>query len=85
MIEPSLDGSPESFWFSPKESEQWRREQQPVYYSKQRKTPVFPCKLRNREKLKGGTQEKVEKPPAGSLRHSELPARSDVRVQAGAT
>lgn len=52
VIEPFLDRAPESFLFSPKESEQWRREQQPVHYSKKRKTPVFPCELRKREKLK---------------------------------
>ena len=52
VVEPFLERDPESFLFSPKESEQWRREQRPVHHKKKRKTPIYPSELRAREKLK---------------------------------
>ena len=52
LIEPFLDRGPENHMFSPREADQWRREQRPLHYKKQRKTPVYPSELKARERLK---------------------------------
>lgn len=52
VLLPFLERDAESYLFSPKESEQWRREHRPVHCKSRRKTPIYPSELRARERLK---------------------------------
>jgi len=64
ILQPYLDRDPQTFLFSPREADAWRREHWPPYYGRQRKTPVYPCELKRRQKLKEArrTQRRLRKP-----------------------
>ena len=52
VLTPFLDRPVEAFLFSPRESEEWRLANRPAYSGKQRRTKVYPCELRARQRLK---------------------------------
>lgn len=52
VLLPFLDRSPESYCFSPQEVMEWRRENRPEHSKPNRKTPIYPSELKNREKIK---------------------------------
>jgi integrase len=52
ILAPFLTRDPNTFLFSPAESEQWRLENRPPYHGQQRKTPTYPSELRRRQKEK---------------------------------
>lgn len=63
ILEPFPNRDPQAFLFSPREVDAWRRENWPPYYGRQRKTPIYPCELKRRQKLKEArrTQRKLRK------------------------
>jgi integrase len=63
LLEPYLNRGPEAFLFSPREAEQWRLEHRPPYHGKERKTPVYPCELRRRERIKQQRRRRKPKRP----------------------
>jgi integrase len=52
ILQPYMDRDGDAFLFSPHEAETWRLEHRPPYYGRQRKTKVYPCELKRRQKLK---------------------------------
>jgi site-specific recombinase XerC len=63
ILQPFLDRDPNTYIFSPKESDAWRRENRPVYYQAKRKTPIYPSELRARERLKQERRNQTPKRP----------------------
>ena len=63
VIEPFLDRPAEAFLFSPREAEQWRRENRPPCHGRVRKTPIYPSELRRRERLKKARRRRQPKRP----------------------
>ncbi len=63
VLTPFLDRDPQTFLFSPKESEAWRLEHRPAYHKVQRKTKVYPSELRAREKAKQARRRRKSKRP----------------------
>ena len=61
IVEPFLARDPQAFLFSPQEADVWRLEHRPPYHGRQRKTKVYPCELKRRQKLKE-TRRKQRKP-----------------------
>ena len=61
ILQPFLARDPQAFLFSPQEAEAWRLEHRPPYHGCQRKTKVYPCELKRRQKLKE-TRRKQRKP-----------------------
>jgi len=67
ILQPFLDRDPQAFIFSPLESEMWRLEHRPPYHGRERKTPVYPSEIRQREKLKAARrQHRKPKRPKGN-------------------
>ncbi|MBM4074124.1 MAG: site-specific integrase, partial [Planctomycetes bacterium] len=66
VIKPFLDREPETFLFSPIESEEWRNEQRSINRSTSRKTKIYPCELRAR--LKRKTKKKATTSPRARRR-----------------
>lgn len=59
ILEPFLTGrSPEDFLFSPRDTDRWRRETVLAKSGKARKTKVYPCEARRREKERAETASK---------------------------
>ncbi|MGO9110645.1 MAG: hypothetical protein ACLP9L_15600 [Thermoguttaceae bacterium] len=58
ILQPFLNREPQAFLFSPQEAEAWRLENRPPYHGRQRKTPVYPSELRQREKLKAARRQR---------------------------
>ena len=52
VLEPFLNRDPQAFLFSPREAEAWRLENRPPYHGRGRKTKIYPCELKRRQKLK---------------------------------
>ena len=52
VLEPFLKRDSQAFLFSPQEAEAWRLEHRPPYQGMERKTKVYPCELKRRQKLK---------------------------------
>src|SRR5690606_17977322 len=63
ILQPFLDRPAESYLFSPQESEAWRHEQRAENRSPDRKTKVYPCELRARERRKAKSKKRVPKRP----------------------
>jgi integrase len=63
LIRPFLDRSPEQFLFSPVEAEAWRNETRSVLRNPDRKTPIYPSELRQREKRKQKSRQRLAKRP----------------------
>jgi integrase len=61
ILQPFLARDPQAFLFSPQEAEAWRLEHRPPYHGRQRKTKVYACELKRRQKLKE-TRRKNRKP-----------------------
>ena len=72
VLKPFMDRDPEAFLFSPKESEAWRLEHRPAHFKKERKTKIYPCELRAREKAKQARSDesRSEKSGTGTTRAS---------------
>jgi site-specific recombinase XerD len=51
------------FLFSPRDAEEWRHEQRAENRSPDRKTKIFPCELRMREKRKAAAKKRTSKRP----------------------
>jgi integrase len=54
ILAPFLNRDPQAFLFSPQEAEAWRLEHRPPYHGRERKTPIYPCEIKRRQKLKEG-------------------------------
>lgn len=52
VLRPFLNRPVDAFLFSPREAEEWRNEQRAINRRSNRKTPVYPCELRARERRK---------------------------------
>lgn len=52
VLKPFMDRTEDAYLFSPNESEAWRNEQRAIHRSPDRKTPIFPCELKARERRK---------------------------------
>jgi integrase len=52
ILQPFLNRDPRAFLFSPQEAEAWRLEHRPPYHGRERKTKIYPCELKRRQKLK---------------------------------
>ena len=65
QIEPFMKRSETEFLFSPAEAEGYRHECRAI--QRNRKTPVYPCELRAREKRKLQARSRKPKRPKGSL------------------
>jgi integrase len=52
ILKPFLDRDPRAFVFSPQEAEAWRLENRPPYHGRERKTPIYPSELRQRQTRK---------------------------------
>jgi integrase len=52
ILGPFLDRDPQSYCFSPREAQAWRLEHYPPHHGRVRKTKVYPCELKRRQKLK---------------------------------
>lgn len=63
VLQPFLGRPTESFLFSPKEAVGWRVEQRAVQRNPERKTPVYPCELKAREKRKAASRSRIRKRP----------------------
>lgn len=63
LLLPFLDRPDDAFLFSPKEAEQWRREHRPASSQTDRKTPIYPCELRARERRKQQRRQRQRKRP----------------------
>ncbi len=63
IIQPFLDRDPDAFLFSPQEADEWRKEHAPPYHGRQRKTKVYPCELRRRQKEKLARRRRKPKRP----------------------
>jgi site-specific recombinase XerD len=56
-----LDRDPQTYLFSPQESEEWRRANRAKRCKAERKTPVYPSELRSREKAKAARENRKPK------------------------
>ena len=63
LLRPFLSREPDAFLFSPREAEEWRNEQRAVRRDPNRKTKVYPCELRAREKRRQTAKKRVSKRP----------------------
>jgi integrase len=63
VLMPFLQRTPEAHLFSPREAEAWRNEQRSTYRKPNRKTKVYPCELRGRERRKQAARQRVSKRP----------------------
>ena len=52
LLAEYLQRDAEAYLFSPKESQQWRYDNQIITSEKKRKTKVYPCELKRRERMK---------------------------------
>jgi integrase len=52
ILKPFLSRPPDTYLFSPAESEQWRLNNHPPNQGRERKTPIYPCELKRRAELK---------------------------------
>ena len=57
ILQPFLSRDPQAFLFSPQEAEAWRLEHRPPYHGRERKTPIYPSELRQRENLKAARRQ----------------------------
>lgn len=62
-LRPFLSRAPDAYLFSPIESETWRNEQRALYRDPNRKTKIYPCELRARERRKTAAKKRVSKLP----------------------
>lgn len=62
-LKPFLDRDVSAYLFSPIESDAWRQEQRAEHRDPNRKTKVYPCELRQREKRKKKAASKVSTRP----------------------
>jgi integrase len=63
LLRPFLNRALESYLFSPREAEEWRNEQRAVRRDPNRKTKIFPCELRARERRRHKSKTRVSKRP----------------------
>jgi len=63
ILEPFLHRDPQSFLFSPRESEQWRLTHQPPYHGRERKTPTYDSELRRRGRIRTARRRHQRKRP----------------------
>lgn len=63
ILQPFLERPAESFLFSPIEAESWRNENRAIARNPNRKTKVYPCELRARERRKQRSRKRVSKRP----------------------
>jgi len=63
LLQPFLNRDPDRYLFSPREAEDWRNEQRVVHRDPHRKTKIFPCELRARERRKQKAKKRVSKRP----------------------
>jgi integrase len=65
ILEPFLNRPAEAFLFSPRESEAWRNEQRASQRKPDRKTKIYPCELKARERRKAAARRRVSRRPKG--------------------
>ena len=63
VLLPFLERPADAYLFSPREAEAWRNEQRAAQRKPDRKTKVFPCELRARERRKATAHLRVSKRP----------------------
>lgn len=63
VLRPFLTRAPDAFLFSPREAEDWRNGQRAVRRDPNRKTKIFPCELRARERRRQSAKKRVSKRP----------------------
>ena len=63
LIRPFLEGSDDEYLFSPREAETWRNEYRALHRKPDRKTKVYPCELRARERRKLASPKRKSKRP----------------------
>jgi integrase len=63
ILLPFLDRAPEAYLFSPIEAEEWRNQQRALKRDHNRKTKIYPCELRTREKRMAAARRRVSKRP----------------------
>jgi hypothetical protein len=61
ILKPFLDRDPTAYLFSPKEANEWRRQQRLAQSGVDRKTPIYPSELRSREKVKQSRRSRTAK------------------------
>jgi integrase len=77
ILQPFLGREPQAFLFSPQEAETWRLEHRPPYHGRERKTPIYPSELRQREKLKAARRQKRKpKRPKGNRYNTQSYAKA---------
>ena len=63
LLRPFLNRAPDAYLFSPRESEDWRNGQRAVRRDPNRKTKIYPCELRARERRQQTSKKRVSKRP----------------------
>ena len=63
ILRPFFSRAPDAYLFSPREAEAWRNEQRAVRRDPNRKTKIFPCELRARERRRLKAKKRVSKRP----------------------
>jgi len=63
LIRPFLERSDDEYLFSPREAETWRNENRALHRKPDRKTKVYPCELRARERRKLASSKRKSKRP----------------------
>lgn len=63
VLQPFMNRPPEAYLFSPIEAEDWRNEQRVLKRSATRKTRIYPCELRTRDKRKAAAKRRQSKRP----------------------
>jgi len=63
LIRPFLDRASDAYLFSPQEAEEWRNAKRAVNRKKDRKTRIYPCELRARERRKVASKGRKSKRP----------------------
>lgn len=63
LLEPFLDRPADAFLFSPKEAEEWRNDHRAVRRNPDRKTKIYACELRARERRKLAATTRPSKRP----------------------
>lgn len=63
ILAPYLERDPEAYCFAPAEAERWRHEQRSIARDPNRKTKIYPCELRARERRRSATKSRKRKRP----------------------
>jgi integrase len=61
IIRPFFKPNLDDYLFSPRDAEQWRYQNRPPFTGRQRKTPIYPSELRQREKAKARRRQQARK------------------------